>query len=757
MRPHDRSMQLVVLFWRTYMKEYTGYVSDVRYHKEETGYTIFEFVSDNVEYTCVANVADISVGANVKVTGEMTVHPVYGEQIKASRCEVTAPEDLDSLRIYLGSGAIRGIGETMADRIVDRFGDDTMHILENEPERLAEVKGISERKARDIALQFREKTETRNAFMFLQGYGITNTMSVRIYEEYGEAIYTILKENPYKLAEDIRGIGFKTADEIASRAGIRVDSQYRIRAGLMYILAEAVSDGHMYLPVAELIRGTSELLGLPEEAISTEITNLAMDRKVVVRNEDVYASEYYYAELKTAAMLHDLDLCREATLSKEKADALENRIDRLETELNMSFDELQRQAVRAATEGGILIISGGPGTGKTTTINALIRYFSDEGLDIMLAAPTGRAAKRMTETTGYEARTIHRMLELSGAPDDDRSRARFERNEMNPLEADVIILDEMSMVDIFLFQSLLKAVTSGTRLILVGDVDQLPSVGPGQVLKDLIDSGAFRTVMLEQIFRQAEGSDIVMNAHEIRMGRYPRTDNDSEDFFFLPRTDVNVIYKHMVQLITEKLPGYVSADPIDIQVLTPMRKGALGVETLNRILQRYINPPSPDKHEIEYGENLFREGDKVMQIKNNYQLEWSVMGDYNIKVRTGTGVFNGDMGLIRSIDVSGRTMTVEYEEGHVVEYEYSLFEELEPAYAITIHKSQGSEYPAVIIPVLTGPPQLLNRNLLYTAVTRAQKSVVILGREDTIHRMVDNDHVNMRHTGLADRIREVCI
>lgn len=739
------------------MNEYNGYVSDVRYHRPETGYTVFEFVSGNVEYTCVANTTGISVGANVRIVGEKVIHPSYGEQINASICEVSAPEDLDSLRVYLGSGAIRGIGETMASRIVDRFGENTMNILENEPERLAEIKGISERKARDIGLQFREKSDVRNAFMYLQGYGITNAMAMRIYDEYGEAVYSILKENPYKLAEDIRGIGFKTADEIAGRAGIQVDSQYRVRAGLMYVLAEGVSEGHMYLPLRELVSRASELLGLPGEAVECEIANLSMDRKVVAKNDAVYASEFYYAELKTAAMLHDLDVCREPALSGDRKLALEAKIDRLENELNMTFDDLQRQAVIAATEGGILIISGGPGTGKTTTINALIRYFSDEGLDIMLAAPTGRAAKRMTETTGYEAKTIHRMLELSGAPEEDGTRARFERNEMNPLEADVIILDEMSMVDIFLFQALLKAVTPGTRLILVGDVDQLPSVGPGQVLKDLIDSGAFRTVMLEQIFRQAEGSDIVMNAHEIRTGHYPKIDNNSEDFFFLRRSDVNVIYKHMVQLITEKLPGYVSADSIDIQVLTPMRKGPLGAETLNRILQRYINPASPDKEELEYGENLFREGDKVMQIKNNYQLEWEVMGDHNICIRSGTGVFNGDMGRIREIDVSGRTLTVEYEEGHIVKYESSLFEELEPAYAITIHKSQGSEYPAVIVPILSGPPQLLNRNLLYTAVTRAQKSVVLMGQEDAIKRMVDNDRVNMRHTGLAERIREVCL
>ncbi|SCY30161.1 exodeoxyribonuclease V alpha subunit [Lachnospiraceae bacterium XBB2008] len=737
--------------------ELSGYVSSIRYRREETGYTVFELVSDNIGYTVIAKVADIDEGANVHVAGEMVMHPVYGEQINASVCEVSVPDDTDGLLMYLGSGAIRGVGETMASRIIEKFGSDAAHILENEPERLAEIKGISERKARDIALQFREKAQTRKAFVFLRGYGISNNMSVRIYDEYGEDIYGILRENPYKLAEDIRGIGFKTADEIAERSGIRVDSQYRIRAGLMYVLSQAIAEGHMFLPAAELTGKAAELLDIDRALIETEITNLAVERKVVVKGEDVYAAEYYYAELKCAVLLHDIDSYTEQIVSDTKKAALAARIERLETETGMHFDPLQRQAIEAATSGGILILSGGPGTGKTTTINALIKYFTDEGMDIMLAAPTGRAAKRMTEATGYEAKTIHRLLELSGAPDDDHSRARFERNEDNPLETDVIILDEMSMVDIFLFLSLLKAVTPGTRLIMVGDVDQLPSVGPGQVLKDMIDSGAFRVVMLEQIFRQEEGSDIITNAHSIRAGRYPVLGTDSKDFFFLERSDVKVMYKHMVELITQMLPGYVSAQPMDIQVLTPMRKGPLGVESLNRILQQYINPPSDDKKEIEYGETIFREGDKVMQVRNNYQLEWYVTGEYNIRVQSGTGVFNGDVGCIRSIDEEQRMMTIEFEEGHLVDYEYSLFEDLETAYAVTIHKSQGSEYPAVIIPVISGPPQLLNRNLLYTAVTRARHSVVLMGNRQTFYNMVDNDRINMRHTGFADRIREVCL
>ncbi len=742
------------------MKDYKGYVSNIIFRNDDNGYTVFELVCGNRELTCVGNVITISEGENLRVTGENISHPIYGEQIKVTEIEQIVPEDEESLLRYLGSGAIHGIGEVLAERIVDFFGMQTLYVLENEPERLAQIKGISERKARDIAVQFHDKARARDAFIFLQKYGVSNNMAIRIYDEYGDAVYGIMQENPYKLAEDIRGTGFKTADEIAYRAGIRTDSQYRIRAGIMYELSSAGGEGHMYLPMDELIRRASVLLDIAPEHISTEILNLTMDMKTVIkkrRDRDcVYAAEFYYTELKCAAMLHDLNLSIHSELSDEDKNALDKKIDRLEKELGLEFDELQKEAVRLAATNGLLIISGGPGTGKTTAINALIRYFDDEGMDIMLAAPTGRAAKRMTEATGYEARTIHRLLELSGAPDDDKARARFERNESNPLECDVLILDEMSMVDVFLFNSLLKAVSPGTRLIMVGDVDQLPSVGPGQVLKDLIASEAFPVVMLMHIFRQAEGSDIVVGAHEIRSGRYPKLDNESSDLFFLSRNDVNVIYKHMIQLITEKLPGYVSADPMDIQVLTPMRKGSLGAETLNRILQRFLNPESPEKKEVEYGSYIFREGDKVMQIKNNYRLEWTVTGAYNIAIASGTGVFNGDMGHIDSIDENARLMRVVFDENRIVEYDFTLLEELEPAYCVTIHKSQGSEYPAVIIPLLSGPRQLFTRNLLYTALTRAKHCAVIMGLEETVRGMVDNDQENMRYSGLENCIREVC-
>lgn len=744
-----------------------GYIDNIRYRNEANGYTVFDLITEDEEITCVGNISQVDLGETVEIDGEMIDHPLYGEQMKISSINPVTPDDPESLKRYLGSGAIHGIGEALANRIIKTFGKNTLHVLEEEPERLAEVKGISERKAREIAIQFREKSDARSAFMFLQEFGISNNMAIRIYEEYGNAIYSIMKENPYRLAEDIRGIGFKIADEIATRSGIEVDSQYRIKSGILYVLMEAAGDGNMYLPLCDVLTRTAELLDLPIDGIRVEIDNLAVDRKIIVKkssdidvqegNEQVYAYHYYYAELQCAAMLHDLNIGISEEYLPSEENQVNKKIEKLEAKLGMEFDELQHRAVMSAATNGILILSGGPGTGKTTTINAMINYFADEGMDILLAAPTGRAAKRMTEATGYEAKTIHRMLELSGSPDDDHSRARFERNEDNPLEADVIIVDEMSMVDVFLFQALLKAIVPGTRLIMVGDVDQLPSVGAGQVLKDLIASEAFPVVILERIFRQAADSDIVVNAHNIRSGTKPRMNNQSKDFFFLPRNDVNVIYKHIVQLITEKLPGYVSASPYEIQVLTPMRKGSLGVETLNEILQKYINPEDASKKEVEASGGKFREGDKVMQIKNNYQLEWQIVGKYNIAIDSGTGVFNGDMGRIVSIDDISRIVTVEYDEARRVEYTFSQLDELELAYAVTIHKSQGSEYPAVILPLLSGPRQLFNRNLLYTAITRAKKCVTILGAEDVVYEMVNNNQISLRYTGLKERIREVCL
>ena len=651
---------------------------------------------------------------------------------------------------YLGSGAIKGVGAALAARIVKKFGDDTFRIIEEEPERLVQVKGISERKAREIAVQMEEKKDLREALVYLQQFGISNALAVKIYDTYGMNMYGILKENPYKLAEDINGVGFKIADDIASRIGIHTDSDYRIRSGLLYTLLQAVGEGHCYLPMNMLLNRAHALLGVEEEDIRPQVDNLMMDRKVVIKGDAVFASSYYYAELNCARMLHELNIPM-----TDLETAIPGKIEKLAVGLQMELDELQQQAVLESIKNGLFILSGGPGTGKTTTINMMIRYFEAEGLDIFLAAPTGRAAKRMTEATGFEARTIHRLLELNGALSDEESRKiRFERNEENPLEADVVIIDEMSMVDLTLFQALLKAVAPGTRLILVGDVNQLPSVGPGQVLRDIMESGAFPMVVLQKIFRQAGESDIVVNAHRINRGEQIRLDNRSRDFFLLERKDVNVIYKHMIQLIQDMLPKYVEATPYDIQVLTPMRKGSLGVETLNAILQRYLNPADSRKKEHISGDTIYREGDKVMQVRNNYQLEWEVVSRYGIPIDKGMGVFNGDMGRILEINESVSQLIVEFDEHRRVTYPFSMLEELELSYAITIHKAQGSEYPAVIMPLLSGPRMLFNRNLLYTGVTRARSCVTILGSSETVRGMIENESEYRRFTALSQRIRE---
>lgn len=740
------------------METIKGYVDHIIYQNKDNGYAVLSMNVDDEEEICVGIFRGVDNGENLEITGEYVEHPSYGFQFKANSFKVVEPDDLLSMERYLGSGAIKGVGEALAKRIVKRFGKDTFRVIEEEPERLVEVKGISERIAQQITDQMIEKREIREAFLFLQKYGITNTLAVKIYEKYGMGMYGILKENPYRLAEDIQGVGFRLADEIAEKMGIHTDSDYRIRSGILYTLLQASLEGHMFLPMRVLVRRSADLLQVPEEAIRAQIQNLHMDHKVVVKKTtdepEVYAFSYYYAELNCARMLRELNVLMESELLDSEEKRIETILQRILKEQGLELDELQKNAVLECVKHGIMILSGGPGTGKTTTINTIIRYFDEEGMDILLAAPTGRAAKRMTEATGYEARTIHRMLEINGGMEDG-SRARFERNGENPLEADVVIIDEMSMVDIYLFQSLLEAVSVGTRLILVGDVDQLPSVGPGQVLQDLIESKSFPTVMLKKIYRQAGESDIVMNAHRINMGQKIALNNKSKDFFFLPRNDVQVIYKHMIQLITEKLPRYVEAQPYDIQVLTPMRKGSLGVETLNEILQRYLNPADPSRKEHAAGDRIFREGDKVMQIKNNYQLEWEIVSQYGIRIDSGSGVFNGDIGTIRRIREESSTVQVEYDEHRLVEYTFSQLDEIELAYAITIHKSQGSEYPAVLLPLLSGPKMLMNRNLLYTAVTRARKCVTILGSQEVVDGMIENENQYHRYTGLGRRILEL--
>ena len=751
------------------MATVSGYVEKIKYRNEENGYSILSVNSDGLDYVLVGTFPYISEGDFIEASGRDVEHPIYGDQIQVESYELKAPEDTASMERYLGSGAIRGVGTALAARIVRRFKADTFRIIEEEPERLAEVKGISEKMAQAISEQMESKKEMRQAMMFLQEYGISMSLALKIYNEYGSRMYSIIKENPYRLADDIQGVGFKMADEIAQKVGIFTDSDFRIRSGIYYTLLQSVANGHTYLPQEELLASASELLHVDPAVMEKHLTDLQMEKKIVVKvNEEkllkpeeddstpasrhVYASQYYYTELNTARMLHDLNL-----RGAEPETEIRKKLEKICEEERIEPDELQIRAVVEAVNSGLLIITGGPGTGKTTTINTIIRYFEQEEMEILLAAPTGRAAKRMTEATGYEARTIHRLLELTGVPSDDKdtSGMHFERNEENPLDADAIIIDEMSMVDIYLMHALLRAVNPGTRLILVGDTNQLPSVGPGNVLRDLIASGAFDVVQLTRIFRQAAESDIIVNAHRINDGERIPLGKRSKDFLFIRREQPDAIISAMLTLVREKLPNYVHADMFDIQIMTPMRKGALGVERLNTILQSFLNPKDPSKPEKEVGGTIYRVGDKVMQIKNNYQIEWETRNRYGIPVDSGAGVFNGDIGIIREINTFAEELTVEFDEGKMVDYSFKQLEELELAYAITIHKSQGSEYPAVVIPVYSGPRMLMTRNLIYTAVTRARAWVCLVGIPEMLQAMVDNEVEQRRYTGLKIRIQEV--
>ena len=737
----------------------TGYIDHVIFRNDENGYTVMvlKTADSEEELTCVGTFPDVTQGVTIEAEGQFSQHHIYGRQFNIQSYAEKAPEDTQAMERYLGSGAIKGVGAALAARIVRCFGEDTLRIVEEEPERLAEVKGISEKKAREIAVQVTEKADMRKAMMFLQKYGISLNLGAKIYQKYGQSVYSVLQENPYRLADDISGVGFKIADTIASRIGIHADSDYRIRSGMMYTLLQASGEGHVYLPKDELFDRASQLLQVDVSYMEKHLMDMAIDRKVVLKENDrevlVYPSQYYRLELNTARMLTELNI-----RYPQNEQMMERRIAQIEKETGTVLEEMQKKAVVEAAGNGLFVLTGGPGTGKTTTINAIIRFFEGEGATLRLAAPTGRAAKRMTEATGYEAQTIHRLLELNGVPDEDGRESQgvhFERNAENPLDTDVIIIDEMSMVDIYLMNALLKAIAVGTRLILVGDVNQLPSVGPGNVLKDIIDSECFQVVRLTKIFRQALESDIIKNAHLINEGRQIELGNKSQDFFCLKRYDVQQILGVMVLLIRDKLPKFVNARPYDIQVLTPMRKGELGVERLNTVLQHYLNPPSPDKKEREFHQGVIREGDKVMQIRNNYQIEWEVLGHYNLPLDKGVGVFNGDMGVVREINHFAEQLVVEFDEGRRVTYGFAQLDELELAYAITIHKSQGSEYPAVIMPLLSGPRMLFNRNILYTAVTRAKQCVAIVGDEHTVRHMIENEKQQKRYTSLNLRLREM--
>lgn len=730
-----------------------GFVEKVVYRNAENGYTVVNISVEGDDVVCTGYFSDITEGDQIIAEGSFVEHKQYGIQFTVASYEIKEPETSVAMEKYLGSGIIKGVGPALSAKIVKKFGDETFNIIEREPERLAEIKGITEKKAIEIGSQFEEKKEFRNAMIFLNQYGVSNALAMKIYKEYGIKVMKIVRENPYRLADDIAGVGFKTADEIALRMGFSPESSMRMKAGISFALSMAASNGHTYLLYEDLYEESKRLLGILEAEFENDIYELTIERKIVLKEvkgeRRVYNNNLYYMELTVARKLLDLN-----AKSENNYKVMEAKVKEVEAKTGIKLGDLQRKAVYEAVESGLVIITGGPGTGKTTTINAIIKLFEMQNMEILLAAPTGRAAKRMTETTGMEAQTIHRLLELNGNPEEGGSM-RFERNELNPLEADVIIIDEMSMVDIYLMYSLLKAVTVGTRLILVGDVNQLPSVGPGKVLKDIIGSEKFNVVRLSEIFRQAAESDIITNAHKINAGQSIRLDNKSKDFFMLSMNSSLQIQRALVSLIAEKLPPYVDATKYDIQVLTPSRKGELGVENLNKILQQYINPPAPSKREKQWGEMIFRENDKVMQIKNDYQMEWKIVTKKGLTIKEGSGVFNGDCGIIREINEFAGTVTVEFDEGKIVEYTGATLEELELAYAITIHKSQGSEYPAVIIPLLNAPRPLLNRNLLYTAVTRARKCVTIVGSENSVNEMIQNESEMKRNSGLVDSIIEM--
>ena len=779
-----------------------GAIGHVVYENEKNGYKVMTLETQDGEYTIVGLMPLAEIGDYVQVEGEYLEHPMYGPQIKVTSYERKVPQDVISIRNYLGSGAIKGIGEKLASRIVDKFGTDTFRIMEEEPERLAEVKGISQGKAYEIAAQVQGKRQLRDAIIFLQNLGIGTSMAVRIYEIYKENIYNVLRVNPYDLVEKVSGIGFKTADAIALRQGLAFDSEFRICAAMTHLLQEAGGEGHTYLPRGELVARAQELLQVDVSLVEKNLTDMILTRTVIAKkpmilpdmgtdygtagvsamrdsseefnvesisdpfsddrsavsdmvNEEpeIYLSAYYYTELAVARKL--TDLASAAIRTQEKREKIEAELDRVieeETQLK-ELDENQRLAVLTAITHGLTIVTGGPGTGKTTIINAMIRYFQKKGHTIALAAPTGRAAKRMSETTGHEAKTIHRLLEVSGAP--DGAGMKFGRDELTPLDEDVVIVDEMSMVDIFLMNGLLKALVRGMHVVLVGDVDQLPSVGPGCVLRDIIESERFPVVKLTKIFRQAAMSDIIINAHKINRGQDVQPDPKSRDFLFVKRDVAAQIIGATITLLREKLPQYVHAPVRDIQVLTPMRKGVLGVENLNRELQNALNPPRENLREKEAGNIIFREGDKVMQIRNNYQKEWEVRGKFNIPIAKGMGVFNGDLGIIKTINLFTERVEVEFDEGRIAEYTYAELEELDQAYAVTIHKSQGSEYPAVILPLLSGPMMLMNRNLLYTAVTRAKSCVTVVGSVETFRGMIQNERQMKRYSGLKERLAEV--
>ena len=739
------------------MERIAGFVNECIFENEDTGYKVLEVESDDglQLMTVVGIMPDLQVGEHIEARGRWKEHNTYGEQFEVSTFSRSLPQDKDAMERYLGSGAIKGIGAALAHRIVEKFGDNTFHIIETEPERLAEVKGISSAKACEIGEQFAAQSATREAMVFLQSFGLTPNMSMRIYKEFGLKTVSVLSQNPYILAERVQGIGFRRADEIARQMGIPEESPGRIRGAIRFALQNAAGEGHTYLPLDKLEDEVYRLIGLSGLMVENALTESVMEGQLVqkreLEEERVYLKSFYAAEAGVARRLMELIEQPQEILE----DVYKLRMQKIEKEQKIELSEEQREAVLAALKEGVLIITGGPGTGKTTIINVLLELLEQDDKKYMLAAPTGRAAKRMTEATGRDAKTIHRLLEIQFGIADSGKQI-FQRDEEHPLETDVVILDEVSMIDVTLMNHLLKAIVPGTRLILAGDKDQLPSVGAGNVLKDMIQSETIVVKKLTKIYRQAAMSDIVVGAHLINQGQYPVFNQKDTDLFFMKRKVKEDVIRTMVEVIMKRMPKFAGCSPVDdIQVLTPMKRGLLGVENLNPRLQEALNPKSSKKAELEYRDMVFREGDKVMQIKNNYSMAWKVLNRYGYPLEEGEGVFNGDVGRVKQINTKNRTVTVLFDDKRQVEYDYVDLEELELAYAITIHKSQGTESPIIVLPLHSGPEILFSRNLLYTAVTRAKRYVVVIGDEAMVHKMVDNDRQAVRYSSLEARLREI--
>ncbi len=732
------------------MESLKGTIVETIFRNNENGYTVALLESKNELVTLTGIFGTDVDGENIEVFGKRIKHPKYGEQFQVEIYNTILPTDLKQIENYLSSGLIKGIGIFTAKKIVEAFKKDTFDIIQNNPIKLTEIEGIGEKKADMIAKSFAEQADIKEIMMFLQSHNISTNYSVRIYKEYGKNTVAVIKENPYRLSEDIYGIGFKLADKIASSLGVEKDSPYRISSGVKYVLSEYAARGHTYVPYSLLVNSSANLLETTIEAAEDEIRNMAFTDKIHIETINaeavVYYLPYHTAEVNVCKNLinlagMDFNISEKEVL--EHLNSVEND--------SISLTEMQREAIVQSVLNGATVITGGPGTGKTTIILSIIKIFEIMNKKVLLCAPTGRAAKRITESTGREAKTIHRMLEYAYGEDD--SNLTFNKNENSPLDCHAVIVDEMSMVDILLMNNLLKALKKGTRLIMVGDVDQLPSVGAGNVLSDIIKSNTIKTIRLDMIFRQSAGSMIVQNAHAVNKGTMPILNKKDSDFYFMRENNLNDIVELIVDLYKNRLPAKYNLIPSkDIQVLSPMKKGDAGVIELNRKIQAAVNPPSKSKKEKVFGKYIFRVGDKVMQVKNNYQAEWKLSDNSLV---TGEGIYNGDIGVILFIDESEQELHVQFDDDKEVVYSFSQLDELILAYATTVHKSQGSEFPVIIMPMVWGPPMLLTRNLFYTAITRAKQLVVLVGKEKYMEEMIENNKINKRYSALDYRLGSV--